>query len=91
MTQKELRALADKEVIEFVDYVFDFYGPTGLYPLYFPLTENTGVTKLDIFKAMKIHLEEIQSEEDAMWLGDSTDREQVRDILLRDLGYVFPQ
>ena len=27
MTQKELRALADKEVIEFVDYVFDFSGP----------------------------------------------------------------
>ena len=40
---------------------------------------------------MKIHLEEIQSEEDAIWLGDSTDREHVRDILLRDLGYVFPQ
>lgn len=58
----------DDPVETFVDYVFEFYGPYGLYPI-------EGCTKDVILQATKDYMkyEEL--------IGDSVDREKIRDLL----------
>ena len=80
MTTSQLAEAATTVVNEFVDYLIDFYGPTGLYPM--------GVTKEDILLALCVYLEQIRDV--YKFTGDSIDREHVRDILIT-FGYVFPK
>jgi hypothetical protein len=59
----------------FVDYVYSFYGPGGVYDM--------GVSKDDIMAATEIH----KKQSDIPFDGDTVDRESVRDILISDFGY----
>ena len=59
---------------EFVDYVFSFYGKGGIY--------DYGFKKPEIRKAMKLY-EAFGSVE---FVGDSVDREKIRDIVLMMRG-----
>ena len=60
---------------KFVDYVMSFYGPGGIYDM--------GVTREDIAAATEVY----KKESDIPFDGDTVDRENVRDILIRDFGY----
>jgi len=62
----------------FINYVFSFYGgPHGLYASFF----GSGVTKKEIARAHRIRLKL-----DLPFVGDSFDREMVRDIMLKIRG-----
>ena len=65
-------------MVKFYAYVRSFYGRDGLYPM--------GATVHDIIAATKIL---VDAAGDA-FEGDSMDREAVRDILIKDFGYVWP-
>jgi hypothetical protein len=65
-------------MVKFYHYVHSFYGSDGLYPM--------GATVHDIIAATKLHVEAAG----AAFEGDSMDREDVRDILIKDFGYVWP-
>jgi hypothetical protein len=65
---------------EFVDYVLDFYGVAGIYPM--------GVTRDDVLLATGIRMEQ---RKDVEFDGDSFDRELVRDILIERFGYKCPE
>ena len=78
-------------LINFTDYVNDFYGNSDdvLYPMNH---EKTGkrVTKTDILSAIYdyLHLITTLKNEHFTWGdGDSLDRERVRDILVENYGY----
>jgi hypothetical protein len=58
---------------DFVDYVFDFYGALGIYPLGFTVEQILLATKLYI-TCLNVNDEE--------FCGDTVDRERVRDIIL---------
>jgi hypothetical protein len=58
---------------EFVDYVLSFYGVGGLYDYKF--------TKEEVETATLMHFEKVKSD----FVGDSFDREYVRDIVLDDI------
>jgi hypothetical protein len=62
---------------KFVEYVFGFYGPGGLYPL--------GASKQDITDATDTH-KAILKAQGKEFCGDSIDREMVRDILTELYG-----
>ena len=64
----------------FVDYVFSFYGTTeqAIYPM--------GATKEHISQATAVYLHM----DDTDFVGDSCDREHVRDLLCSMFGYSFP-
>jgi hypothetical protein len=64
---------------EFYTYVLSFYGPYGLYPM--------GVTLGDVKAATKIHKERTR----ITFVGDSYDREAVRDILIAMFNYKWPE
>ena len=64
---------------EFYTYVLSFYGPYGLYPM--------GVTLTDAKAATKIHKERTR----ITFVGDSYDREAVRDILIAMFNYKWPE
>lgn len=61
----------------FIDYVLSFYGPEGLYPM--------GATADQVIRATAEHISS-----GADYCGDSFDRENVRDILIRRFGLIFP-
>lgn len=61
-----------KNLNDFVDYVFSFYGPGEMYSNFF----KTPITKAQIRKATVVRISSGQFE------GDSFDREAVRDIML---------
>lgn len=63
---------------DFIEYVYDFYGPSGLYPM--------GATIDQIVAATQILIERHGSGVDF----DSVDRERVRDILIEQFGLVWP-
>lgn len=65
-----------KDIKEFVNYVFEFYGPNCMYSHFF----KTPVTKAEIKAATLIRVKTAQFE------GDSFDREAVRDIMLAARG-----
>ena len=65
-------------MVKFYHYVRSFYGRDGLYPM--------GATVHDIIAATKILVDAVGD----AFEGDSMDREDVRDILIKDFGYVWP-
>jgi len=66
---------------KFVDYVYSFYGRGGIYDM--------GAVKRDIQQATQDYLNKPNCNFAAPE-GDSLDRENVRDILIDDYGYKFP-
>ena len=72
-----------KELNDFVDYVWSFYGSDDpLYPI-------QGLTKKDIYDAFFIYKKRIEKGDieyaHYSWgFGDSLDRERVRDIILEN-------
>jgi hypothetical protein len=74
----EVNKLDDKNVQEFIKYVWDFYGPDGIHRDFFD-----GKLKISqVNKAVKTLLSNKKHE----FVGDSTDRELVRDIMLHRSG-----
>ncbi len=77
-----------KELNDFVDYVWSFYGNEDpLYPI-------AGLTKKDIVDAFNIYVERIEKGDieyaHYSWGdGDSLDRERVRDIILENPKFEF--
>jgi hypothetical protein len=70
----------NKEINTFIDYVLDFYGKGGIYDM--------KVTAEDVKKATGIYLQKYPNK----WGGgDSSDREFVREILINEMGFVFPE
>tara|TARA_B000000557_G_C20737443_1_gene427016 strand:+ start:217 stop:474 length:258 start_codon:yes stop_codon:yes gene_type:complete len=73
------------DLFDFVDYVYSFYGSNGLYDM--------NATRNQILSVINMWLDL-----DSMtWIGknaefcyDSTDREIIRDYLIKDFGLVFP-
>ena len=83
---------------QFINYVLDFYGKGGIYPLADPIINNKFVERDDVLKAFKkyktlldasIELKkELNIENRYTWGdGDSLDRERVRDILLQNYNF----
>lgn len=64
---------------DFIEYVYSFYGKEGLYPM--------SATISQIIDAVGILL----TTEDWNFVGDSVDREKVRDILIENFGLKFPR
>ena len=77
---------------QFINYVLDFYGKDGIYPLADPIINNKFVERDDVLKAFKKYKSLL---ENARLLrttytwgdGDSLDRERVRDILLHNYNF----
>ena len=70
-------------MVKFYAYVLSFYGRDGLYPM--------GATVHDIIAATKILVDALAlMPSPGGFEGDSMDREDVRDILIKDFGYVWP-
>jgi hypothetical protein len=71
--------------LRFVNYVFRFYGPGGVYPL-----DETGATREQVIEATNEYL---QSDEGKNHFGggDTVDRERVRDILINKFNLKFPE
>ena len=83
---------------QFINYVLDFYGRGGIYPLANTVIYNKFVERDDVLKAFKkyktlldasIQLQkELNIENRYTWGdGDSLDRERVRDILLQNYNF----
>ena len=83
---------------QFINYVLDFYGQDGIYPLADPIINNKFVERDDVLKAFQkyktlldasIELKkELNIENRYTWGdGDSLDRERVRDILLQNYNF----
>ena len=83
---------------QFINYVLDFYGQSGIYPLANPIINNKFVERDDVLRAFEkykallnasIQLQkELQIENRYTWGdGDSLDRERVRDILLQNYNF----
>jgi hypothetical protein len=67
------------KLIEFIEYVFSFYGPEQMYGDLFKHT----LSKLEVTLAIGMYLERLRHDKDISFGdGDSVDRERVRDILL---------
>ena len=60
-----------------IEYVYSFYGPFGIYPM--------GATEGQIAEATAYLIER---GDDVVY--DSIDREKVRDIMIERFGLVFP-
>ena len=78
-------------LVEFTNYVNDFYGDVDdvLYPMNHMETGKR-VSKVDILGAIYDYLHEINVRNDDLFTwgdGDSLDRERVRDILVLKYGY----
>ena len=85
---------------QFINYVLDFYGQGGIYPLADPIINNKFVERDDVLKAFEkyktlldasIQLQkELNIENRYTWGdGDSLDRERVRDILLQNFNFTW--
>ncbi len=83
---------------QFIDYVLDFYGKGGIYPLADPIINNKFVERDDVLKAFKKYktlldaAEQLEKETETEILyswgdGDSLDRERVRDILIQNYNF----
>ena len=83
---------------QFINYVLDFYGKSGIYPLADPVIYNKFVEYDDVLKAFKKYktlldaAEQLEKETETENLytwgdGDSLDRERVRDILLQNYNF----
>ena len=68
---------------EFVDNVYEFYGPdSDLYPM--------GATKAQISEGIDILLQKAKDDPEMSVVFDSLDRERVRDIMIDKFGLVWP-
>ena len=83
---------------QFINYVLDFYGKGGIYPLANPIINNKFVERDDVLKAFEKYKtllnastlleKELKIENRYTWGdGDSLDRERVRDILLQNFNF----
>ncbi len=77
---------------QFTNYVLDFYGKTGLYPLADPIINNKFVERDDVLKAFKKYKSLLETARllrtNYTWGdGDSLDRERVRDILTQNYNF----
>ena len=73
------------QVVEFVAYVESFYSKGGVYDM--------GATSSQILTTTQKYINQVgmYSDENSLgFSGDSVDRENVRDIMIRDFGLVFP-
>ena len=68
-------------IMNFTQYMLDFYGPNGIYPEGFTSTQISLATQL-----YKIRLPE-----GTEFYGDSIDRERVRDIILAAREETVPE
>ena len=71
-----------EEIDEFVDYVLDFYGKSGIYCMNANLEQVTNAVE-NYLKICELNCVE--------FTGDSIDRENVRDLLIRKFGLKFPK
>ena len=72
--------------IQFINYVYSFYGEDGIYPMKHKQT-NKYICLSDIGHALTGYIKSTNS-----WGGgDSIDREILRDILINEYGFLFPQ
>lgn len=62
-----------QDFIRFIDYVYNFYGPHGVYEL--------GITREQIAASTMRYISMLEPDE---FCGDSVDRERVRDIMIDD-------
>jgi len=67
--------------MNFTQYMLDFYGPNGLYP--------EGFTAMQISLATQLY--KCRLPDDQEFLGDSIDRERVRDIILAARESTVPE
>ena len=74
MRKNILRKRKDTIIIEFVNYVYDFYGKGGVYDM--------GATVSQITTATIDYLSSLLSKGEYTFCGDSLDRERVRDIMI---------
>ena len=77
MTMQESLELKCEEisVSSFVEYVWEFYNENnGIYPI-------KNLTKEVILTALSIHLIKLGQVVDCEFMGDSIDRERVKDII----------
>jgi hypothetical protein len=77
---------------QFINYVLDFYGQDGIYPLADPIISNKFVERDDVLKAFKKYKSLLNTARllrtNYTWGGgDSLDRERVRDILLQNYNF----
>ena len=66
--------MSKEELNHFIDYVMDFYGVNGIYPI-------TGINRTIARKATS-DVMRIAKIKGTSFCGDSYDREQVRDLLI---------
>ena len=71
-----------EDIHEFVQYVLDFYGKKGIYCMNANLEQVTNAVETYL-KICELKCEE--------FAGDSIDRENVRDLLIRKFGLKFPR
>jgi hypothetical protein len=67
--------------MNFTQYMLDFYGPNGIYPMGFTSTQIGLATQL-----YKCRLSEGEE-----FCGDSVDRERIRDIILEARESTVPE
>ena len=90
--------ISENSQSQFINYVLDFYGKGGIYPLADPIINNKFVERDDLLKAFKKYKtilnasillqKELKIENRYTWGdGDSLDRERVRDILLQNYNF----
>ena len=66
----------------FTQYMLDFYGPNGIYPL--------GFNKSQINLATQLYKTRLSAKGEEFY-GDTVDRERVRDIILAAREVVVPE
>jgi len=90
--------ISENSQSQFINYVLDFYGKGGIYPLADPVIYNKFVERDDVLKAFEKYKtlldnakqleKETKTEIHYSWGdGDSLDRERVRDILLQKYNF----
>ncbi len=84
--------ISENSQSQFINYVLDFYGQGGIYPLADPVIANKFVERDDVFKALEkykslLHTAELLQTNYTWGDGDSLDRERVRDILLQNYNF----
>ena len=71
------------DLTQFVDYCYDFYGPNGIYPM--------NINKANILAATGLLLQQYAEQSEYEFVGDSIDRERVRDVMIDCMGFKFPE
>ena len=91
-----------EDIHEFVQYVLDFYGKKGIYCMNANLEQVTNAVETYLkIKQSIMMLEQVTNAVETYlkicelncieFTGDSIDRENVRDLLIRKFGLKFPK